>query len=229
MAAPAGASRQAEALGAEPHLGGRFLARRVQDGDPADARPAAWSTSVDLPMPGSPPSRTASPGRARRPRTRSTSPMPIGCRGTAARRCRASDAGLDAPPAATRRAPARRPAALALTTVSTRVFHPPQARHWPSQRGKAVAAALTDVAARGRGHEPGLSGPRRASGLRERSMSARPRGPVDDDRRARLVAADEQRLRERVLDHVLDDAAQRPGAVVDVVAELDDVVLGLLR
>ena len=51
---------------------------------------------------------------------------------------------------------------------------------------------------------------------------------VDDDRRARLVAAEEQVLGEHVLDHVLDDAAQRSGAVGDVVAELDDVVLGRL-
>ena len=39
---------------------------------------------------------------------------------------------------------------------------------------------------------------------------------------------EQQRLGERVLDHVLDHAAQRPRAVVDVVAQLDDVVLGLL-
>ena len=45
---------------------------------------------------------------------------------------------------------------------------------------------------------------------------------------AGLEAAQQQRLGERVLDHVLDHAAQRPRAVVDVVAELDDVVLGLL-
>ena len=36
-------------------------------------------------------------------------------------------------------------------------------------------------------------------------------------------------LGEDVLDHVLDHAAQRPRAVGDVVAQLDDVVLGLLR
>ena len=40
--------------------------------------------------------------------------------------------------------------------------------------------------------------------------------------------AQQQRLGERVLDHVLDHAPQRPRAVVDVVAQLDDVVLGLL-
>ena len=52
---------------------------------------------------------------------------------------------------------------------------------------------------------------------------------VDADCLAGLEAARQQRLGELVLDHVLDDAAQRPRAVVDVVAELDDVVLGFLR
>ena len=49
------------------------------------------------------------------------------------------------------------------------------------------------------------------------------------DGHAGREAAQQQRLGQRVLDHVLDHAAQRPRAVVDVVAQLDDVVLGLLR
>ena len=51
---------------------------------------------------------------------------------------------------------------------------------------------------------------------------------IDDDRSARPEATQQQRLGERVLDHVLDDAAQRARAVVHVVAQLDDVVLGLV-
>ena len=49
---------------------------------------------------------------------------------------------------------------------------------------------------------------------------------VHDDRRAGLVLAEQELLREDVLDHVLDDAAERPRAVGNVVADLDDVVLG---
>ena len=51
---------------------------------------------------------------------------------------------------------------------------------------------------------------------------------VDDDRRARLVLAEQEVLGEDVLDHVLDHAAERTGAVGHVVPELDDVLLGRL-
>ena len=48
---------------------------------PRAATPAAtWSRSVDLPMPGSPPSRTTEPATSPPPRTRSSSPMPTGRR-----------------------------------------------------------------------------------------------------------------------------------------------------
>ena len=48
-------------------------------------------------------------------------------------------------------------------------------------------------------------------------------------RRAGRELAEQQLLGQHVLDHVLDHAAERPGAVGDVVADLDDVVLGRLR
>ena len=38
---------------------------------------AACSSSVDLPMPGSPPSSTSDPGTTPPPSTRSNSPMPV--------------------------------------------------------------------------------------------------------------------------------------------------------
>ena len=49
---------------------------------------------------------------------------------------------------------------------------------------------------------------------------------VHDDRGSGLVLAEQEVLGEDVLDHVLDDAAQRTGAIGHVVAELDDVLLG---
>src|SRR5436190_762423 len=38
---------------------------------------AAWRSTVDLPMPGSPPMRTSDPGTTPPPRTRSNSPIPV--------------------------------------------------------------------------------------------------------------------------------------------------------
>ncbi len=102
---------------------------------------------------------------------------------------------------------------------------------FPAQEG--LAAALADVAARGRA----MLG-RRAATVTASTGVSRLGGVdvqaglgvlVDDDRRARLVAAEQEVLGEDVLDHVLDDPAQRSGAVGHVVAELDDVLLGRLR
>src|SRR6185369_10329050 len=48
-------------------------------GRPRAARPDAnWIASVDLPTPGSPPTSTAEPATRPPPRTRSSSPMPVG-------------------------------------------------------------------------------------------------------------------------------------------------------
>ena len=72
---------QAEARGAQAQLRRRLLARGVQDARPGrvgDARRRRASTSVDLPMPGSPPSSTSEPGTRPPPSTRSTSRMPSG-------------------------------------------------------------------------------------------------------------------------------------------------------
>ena len=51
--------------------------------DPAATPAATWSRSVDLPMPGSPPTRTTDPATSPPPSTRSNSPIPTGRRTSA--------------------------------------------------------------------------------------------------------------------------------------------------
>ena len=64
---------------------------------PAPARlPSAIEVSVDLPMPGEPPSSTSEPGTRPPPSTRSSSPIPVCRRGTAAPRRRRAVTGLTA-------------------------------------------------------------------------------------------------------------------------------------
>src|SRR6185312_8405403 len=91
--------------------------------------------SVDLPIPGEPPSSVSEPGTRPPPSTRSSSPMPVGRRVTGAaptsrsRRGATRSARLRAPPAARRReAP---PPEASGSTSSTSVFHAPQVGHWP--------------------------------------------------------------------------------------------------
>ena len=124
-------------------------------------------------------------------------------------------------------------ARLARTTVSTRLFHAAAgaALALPAQEGFAAASGRRSgsgprhVAPRGGVDVSASTGRPRLGGV---DVEAGLRVLVDDDRRARLVAAEQQVLGEHVLDHVLDDAAQRAGAVGHVVAELDDVLLGRL-
>ena len=204
---------------------GRFLARRVQARRRrAAATPAAaWSRSVDLPIPGSPPSSTtrARP-RDRRPGRGRARRCP---RAAAARRRRSPP--RDSGPALT--APARplaplqrsRPRRLANDGLDERVpVATGAALALPAKDGRATG--LADVAALGAGHDACWRAVRRcrirprrgSSPPRSRVMSGRSvRVAVDEDRRARLVAPEEQLLRERVLDHVLDHPAQRPRAV----------------
>ena len=47
-------------------------------------RATVCSSSVDLPMPGSPPNKITAPSTSPPPSTRSSSPMPVGSRGTSA-------------------------------------------------------------------------------------------------------------------------------------------------
>ena len=65
---------------------------------PEPASPAAtWSSRVDLPIPGSPPTRINDPGTRPPPRTRSSSPMPVARRGTSASPMSARATGRGAP------------------------------------------------------------------------------------------------------------------------------------
>ena len=119
------------------------------------------------------------------------------------------------------------------TIVSTRLFHAPQRA--------ALALPAEERLARSAGRRSGSAAApclgRRAGGADHRASTGVARFgevdveaglgvPVDDDRRARLVLAEQEVLGEDVLDHVLDDPAQRSRAVGHVVAELDDVLLG---
>ena len=65
----------------------------------------AWISSVDLPMPGSPPISVAEPGTKPPPATRSSSPMPVTMRGSGSDSPARSSSGKGRPPAA---APRRR-------------------------------------------------------------------------------------------------------------------------
>ncbi len=72
-----------EAARAQRHLRARFLAGDVQRAAPAcDRVSSACSSSVDLPMPGSPPISTTPPATMPPPSTRSSSSMPVGWRST---------------------------------------------------------------------------------------------------------------------------------------------------
>ena len=113
-----------------------------------DSSPLAYSTaaparsampcsicdkSVDLPIPGSPPSRTSDPGTTPPPSTRSSSPSPVVSRpvtGSSSASATATGAARAAPPAA---APWPRTGPRAATS-STRLFHSPQPAQRPCQR-----------------------------------------------------------------------------------------------
>src|SRR6478609_7912496 len=138
-------------------------------GAPLDASAAAaWSSRVDLPMPGSPPTRTAEPGTRPPPSTRSNSAMPVGSRGASRVSVPSPSkaAALPLPPLMATSAGG--PAGAAVSSMM--LFHSPQAAHLPDQRAvtapqawqtKALEAlAMTrclpaQVAARGAGAEIG--------------------------------------------------------------------------
>ena len=92
--------------------------------------------SVDLPMPGEPPSSTSEPGTIPPPSTRSNSPMPVCSRGTG--RVSTADSGTRPPRRPPRRRAPRRdraPDAPSAHASSTSVFHSPQPGQRPLQRG----------------------------------------------------------------------------------------------
>ena len=91
--------------------------------------PASWSRSVDLPIPGSPPRRTADPGWRPWPRTRSRSGSPLGAVGVLS----CANPEREIGPWEEPREEPRRGGCFA-PACCTRVFHSPQPSHWPRQR-----------------------------------------------------------------------------------------------
>jgi hypothetical protein len=86
--------------------------------------------SVDLPMPGEPPSRTSEPGTSPPPRTMSSSPIPVPSRGArSALTSRRRTGRSTGPVARAVRAPG--PGARS----STSVFQSPHEGHWPCHLG----------------------------------------------------------------------------------------------
>ena len=74
--------REAKTFGAQPDLGDRLFAGNVDDAVArVGERRGAWIRSVDLPMPGSPPTSSAEPGTNPPPVTRSSSAIPEDRRG----------------------------------------------------------------------------------------------------------------------------------------------------
>ena len=90
----------------------------------------ACSSSVDLPIPGSPPSRMTPPGTSPPPSTRSNSSNPVGNRGLLfASTLPRGRTALALPVSVWNRVGG------GAATVSTSVFHAPQCGHWPCHFG----------------------------------------------------------------------------------------------
>ena len=159
-------------------------ARRARPRAPATRAATIWRRSVDLPIPGSPPSRTTEPGTRPPPRTRSSSPIPTGRRGASG----TADAREGSRPTAV--VPARSRASV----HARRAW----ARGRPSRRGcstsRRCGTALPSAGTRrhtcrrrsgsrsvpcqrpGAG-APTIRPPRPASAARRRGCPGRPRGP----------------------------------------------------
>ena len=95
-------------------------------------RLVAWVSSVDLPMPGSPPTSSTEPRTKPPPVTRSSSARPEASRG-ASGLCPASVSSWNCRPRRLERIEAGTEAAP-VTSSSDSVFHSPQASHLPCQR-----------------------------------------------------------------------------------------------
>ena len=150
-----GPDQQLEPGGAKPDLAGRFLAARVEHRlVPPEARvspAAAWRRSVDLPIPGSPPTRTSDPGTRPPPRTRSSSPIPSDSRGRSA----SAMAGQSGRRGARRRAAGPRTRGRAWRLADDRLDQGVPAAACPALALPAqerVTARLADEAALGPGH-----------------------------------------------------------------------------
>src|SRR4249919_545730 len=93
----------------------------------------AWSSNVDLPMPGSPPTSTTAPSTSPPPRTRSNSPIPVDTR--ACSLCRTSLSAVTVCTSTLPAHPSRRAATAGFpagaSTISLSEFHAPQSAHCP--------------------------------------------------------------------------------------------------
>src|SRR5439155_957510 len=111
---------------------------------PACSRRAAHcSSSVDFPIPGSPPTSTTDPGTMPPPKTKSNSARPVGQRSIAS--LPMADRRTGGPPVVTvalrpPRPPDRQSARP--TTSSTNVFHAPHASHRPAHFGCSAPQSL---------------------------------------------------------------------------------------
>ena len=109
-------------------------------GTVGDSAAAACSSSVDLPMPGSPPISVTEPATRPPPSTRSNSPEPVGNRAASAV---AAEPSVCATPAGG--APAARATVRAFSRgalIADSVFHAAQAGHWPCHLGLLSPQAL---------------------------------------------------------------------------------------
>ena len=155
-----------------PHRSRRGPARGPTARDAA----AAWRRSVDLPIPGSPPTRTSEPGTSPPPRTRSSSPIPIGRRGdsaaTSARGVarRRGQPGRGRPSRATRAARGRR-SRRGCSTPRRRGTGPPSAGRRRRRTGRRSGSGLASLGHRRRVGRP--SGLRPASSPRRRGSRGR--------------------------------------------------------
>ena len=182
---------------------------------PAPARlPSAIEVSVDLPMPGEPPSSTSEPGTRPPPSTRSSSPIPVFSRGIRGASTSASVTGLTARPVEGTGAPRSRPAA------ARRRGRRPSPRR-PRRARREVGARLVDPhAARDVDEDVRTADPDAAVAAedREHQREAVAIDPVGDPARRHQLARRDERLhlhqqRPRALHRGEHDAAGRAGGL----------------
>ena len=186
-------------------------------GRPAATLSSTCSRSVDLPMPGSPPTSTSEPGTMPPPSTRSSSSMPLENRSVADETTSDRRTGpVAVPPPAPSPLFAPRPRRLgaAATTSSTNESQAPQSGQWPSHLASrrphspqvktvcVFATSAAPAAARVRRRHGPLRRPRtrrRRRDLRPRRRTAALTGrrPARPARRGRPWAARRCRRRPR--------------------------------
>src|SRR5919199_2770319 len=210
---------------------------------PRDTSSASWLRRVDLPTPGSPPTSVSEPLTRPPPRTRASSPMPMGRRAKSADRMSARRSGRAAgtgpllrwavPALAERTTSSNDPqASHSGHRPSERGLRYPHSRQTNSRRGFGInAPPLPEGEARGaarhlgRGFGGDLLLLLRGDGLFGLERQVVP-DAVDQDHIVGLEAAVQQALGQRILDQVLDRAPHRSRAEHGVEALLHEQILG---